>query len=461
MSKTQPAICDCSDREPQKAALQLTLFLLVLNIGIALLVTHPYRELARLDYSSSAANRFVYLDTYTESLAEETAENYRRHGLLHHAGLPEVSDEWIKNGFPNTAASSGVDHLYLHYPSVPYLLAGVGAILFGTDKTLDLRAIPLMINAVLLFLFLNGIFSVLEGSRRKIFVICFAAIPMGWAQMYGFANVNYGHYVLLALIGVMLPLLRDIQPRLSSRHYVAAAVFGFLQGCFTFEYLFVMAAVPVAIACLYHGGAVFKERRLCKTVLWLSADIAVGFCVAQFVHLLQIAVYYGSLLSALKEMWSVCQMRVGGDGSNYHFLTGLSYEKCADCYSTYIAGLGPIVGRLKLLFDYLLSYTAYDSIGRPILIAPIGFYVLFAGTIICERGNDAAKGRFFKTAGISVTACLLWPVIMPNHGADHPFLIAQHFFMAYLMLVLIMIETFVPLRSTAPSPGSHSSQARP
>jgi hypothetical protein len=37
----------------------------------------------------------------------------------------------------------------------------------------------------------------------------------------------------------------------------------------------------------------------------------------------------------------------------------------------------------------------------------------------------------------------MWIVVMPSHSAIHPFLIAQHFYLVYILIVLFMAENVV------------------
>jgi hypothetical protein len=43
---------------------------------------------------------------------------------------------------------------------------------------------------------------------------------------------------------------------------------------------------------------------------------------------------------------------------------------------------------------------------------------------------------------VSLTACLLWLLLMPGHGAAHTAILPRHFYLMYILLVLFMIGNF-------------------
>lgn len=383
-------------------------------------------------------------DGFTESLIHDSASAYAQNGFLRVAALPVISDEWVRKNLPR-ARIDGTEHVYLHSPCLAYWLGGIGAKLFGTGDVRGLRVIAMAVNALLLFVFFSGVLSVLKDRwRRLLFIVCFTAIPMGWAMLSDFSPNAYAHYVLLALVGVLLPAFSTATRALSRRHYAAAGFYGLLAGFFTWDYFFVMLLTPLAAACLYHGERILKDKDLRTAALVLAAFVAAGSAFAQGIHLLQVVVYYGSLGDAVTELWSVAGYRATGDASEYHFLTGVTANKACS-YCDYMLGLGPLWGRLVLAYHYLISLTAHDFGGQQVLIAPVVAYLVAGAAVACSRRDRIIIYRFLALALISTTACLLWPMIMEDHGVAHTRLIARHFYLVYILLALFVIDCFVRL----------------
>ncbi len=419
---------------------------------------NPFILALALTFLYFTANGYITLNTagysrfdgFTESLVMDSAVGYSRRGFSHDAALPVVSDRWIKAAFPRAAAQD-TEHVYLHSPCMAYWLGGLGVLLFGPGDVRWQRVIPMAVNALLLLAFLQGVFSVLTDQRRQLwFIVFFTAVPMGWATLGEFSPNAYAHYVLLALVGILLPVFCPERPALSLRHCVAAGFYGLLAGFFTWDYFFVMALAPLAVACLYHGEWLLKDHALRAAALRLSVFVIAGFVFAQGVHLLQVVIYYGSLGDAVSELGDVGYYRATGDASRYHFLTGLTaIRPCSYC--DYIFRLGPLWGRLTLAWHYLISLTASDFGREPVLVLPVLAYVIAAAMYVGVRGDRIMLFRFLGLALVSMTACLLWPMIMENHGVEHTRLIARHFYLVYILLVLFTTECFSDSKDAAPA----------
>jgi hypothetical protein len=383
-------------------------------------------------------------DLFTESLIRSASLNYAGQGLFHNAGLPTISPDWIKTANP-AAVISDTEHVYLHYPSVPYLFAGVETMLFGVGDLRYLRVIPVIINTVLLYIFLRGVFSILAyPTQRRWFLVCFAAIPMGWLQLNGFSPNVYAHYVLMALIGVLLPAFREERPVFSNHLGAVAALYGFFAGCFTWDYIFIVVLAPLAVAALYHGERLYGKAPAGAVALRLSVCIATGFMLAQGLHLLQIAIYDHSFHAAVIEMTRAAFYRGLNLTTGFHPMTGVTVSPDSLCspYCRHIASLGPIAGRFILAVHYLFLWTAVDSEHHVVLFAPVAAYLIMATAFVVAMGNKILIRRFLALALTSTGVCLLWLLLMPNHGASHTAILPHNFYIIYILISLFIIENF-------------------
>jgi hypothetical protein len=57
-------------------------------------------------------------------------------------------------------------------------------------------------------------------------------------------------------------------------------------------------------------------------------------------------------------------------------------------------------------------------------------------------GNKILIRRFLALALTSTGVCLLWLLLMPNHGASHTAILPHNFYIIYILISLFIIENF-------------------
>jgi hypothetical protein len=394
-------------------------------------------------------NYSPFIDPFTEALDYNSAVNHMNLGLFYDAGLPVISNNFLSEAFKTRGVflSDEKYHPYLHCPEADAFIVSIGVRIFGKQDLRYLRIIPALINSALMCIFFTGTLKVITDFRARCwFFAAFTFVPLGWWALHGMPAHAYAHYIVLALIGLLLPALSEISVRPTRGAYAGACAMGFFSGLFLFDYAFIIIMAPAAVAALYHGGNFFTQSSLRRSVFLLSIIIGVGFTFAHILHLLQIAAYYGSVQKAFFELAHVAIYRAKGDVSYYQFVSGFTDDDCfKGTYCATIAKLGPVTGRFKLIFDYFFHFSAVNDVHKPVLVLPSILYIVAAGfytLLIRGPANNPYEPtkRFLTMVSITVIACMLWLVVMTNHASVHIHLLPQHFYFIYILIVLFIAE---------------------
>jgi hypothetical protein len=349
--------------------------------------------------------------------------------------------------------------VYTHYPSTSDLIAGIGAKLFGLENVQNLRILPLIINGLLLFVFFSHALLLFPNKKQQAFFMAmFFVVPIGWNGMHTFTHFSYALYLSLAFIGVMLPVFQSLQPTLKRHAKSMALLFGFLAGLFTFDYFFIVVGTPLAVCLLFHGRETFSNKTLKRQWLILGFLAGVGFAVAHALHFLQVVAYYGSFSMAFQDIFGAALYRILGIKENYTFVSGMKpWNDCYISYCGYLTDLGPIKGRLMLLFDYLTLWTSSNGFmalwGQDLperysifyrnenisdyLVIPIILWGLLALGMTAFYKKQWVKHcilLFLSTLIISS----LWLFLVKNQGIIHPHLFPRHYYFCFIMLLLFV-----------------------
>jgi hypothetical protein len=407
----------------------------------------------------------LFLDPFSESFHADSARSFLKFGLLHNAGLATLSKDWMikyTGRFKEYIIDPSQEYfVYTHYPSTSDLIAGIGAKLFGLENVQNLRILPLIINGLLLFVFFSHALLLFPNKKQQAFFMAmFFVVPIGWNGMHTFTHFSYALYLSLAFIGVMLPVFQSLQPTLKRHAKSMALLFGFLAGLFTFDYFFIVVGIPLAVCLLFHGRETFSNKTLKRQWLILGFLAGVGFAVAHAVHFMQVVAYYGSFTMAFEDIFGAVLYRITGNAEHYTLISGMKkIEDCLSPYCGYLMDLGPIKGRLMLLFDYLTLWTSFNGfivfLGQDLperytaslsyriqnisgyLFLPIilwGGLAMGATAIFKKRFLNPCVLLFLSTLAISS----LWLFLMKNHGIVHIHVLPRHYYFCFIMMLLFV-----------------------
>jgi hypothetical protein len=302
-------------------------------------------------------NALSPVDSFSEANVLREVDGFRAQGLAHDAGLGNVlfGTRYPGKGFPNTwelehnlTTNSGV---YTHYPPGPEYLLYVAEAMFGPEPVSRLRLLPLAFSgaaAVFFGLSLRRRFGVIVGWL--VMLACLAVAPFHDAN----SSVHFlGYALALLLVEMGVAVGRN-----SSR--VPFFLLGLAQGWLSFDYVFLVVLVPMAVElslpCICPAHSARLRLALSRCVL-----AGVGFLVAHLLHFGEVWVFYGSFSDALTDLQNAARYRGGLDEEKgilhfiYHGLervcfyvvspypisVPLWYQPPEFCHSRGFPGFGP------------------------------------------------------------------------------------------------------------------------
>lgn len=360
-------------------------------------------------------------DPYSEADAFRASGFYAEHGLWSNVGLPDIlsvprflDDGWVadlrykvETGDSNSDATDLPHGVYTRYPPLPMLMLGAMEQRFGFHPQL-FRLLPVLIGLLSLSLWCTRLRDSVGGPAGHLGVLLTGALPMTFQYMSG---THYQGYALsLYLIECWL-----IVGAISSNAYTrwklsGMAVICFLQGCLSFDYLFIVTATPVLLPMIM--GNVTDQRTLPR--LSLEAALIAGGCfvLALSLHFLQVVSFYGNFDSAFADWFGRATHRVHDNG-----------------------GLASRVIVAQAIQGYLREFFIPNSrhFGWQPLFLWLSLVALRGPRWIVSR-RDAL--RPFSTFALCMVCSLCWVATMPAMSLKHMHFIPRLFFLPYLALLI-------------------------
>ncbi len=354
-------------------------------------------------------------DSYSESNALRAGLSYSERGFSYGSGLPFI---FYKGAFPGKGVLEGIspeesrgslkliDMPYTHYPPGPDLLVGVSTSIFGPENIPAMRLIPLMIGIIALIF----LWRTLAQWKSEFFAFVSIFIMFSF---WGFHNFFHGlHYQSLALSLLLLStsvLLREL-----SFYKKLALLFllSFLQGWLSFDYCFLVTALPFAIELIRRMVTRLSLKTLFLELnFWiLSFFSGLGFTIAHGLHFLQNVHHFGGFSLALADFRQAAGERA-------------SIE----------------ISRWTVVWKYWSDYTL-DSAGfKATALAALLIYFI-AGKYFRVAKNEIVSDLTGLTAVL--VYCSLWIAAMPQHGFHHTHFLPKHFAIFYFAVAVLLARNF-------------------
>lgn len=322
---------------------------------------------------------------------------------------------------------------YTHYPNGPqYVLTAM--MKAGIEEPKALRQAPLMFSALCISLLAFCVS--MTGASLALSVIGVMGVSTllsqpGVAQWMG---ALYGNSYSLALCFAVLGLC--LLPRGSSW---AACTLGFLSGWmgYDFTFCFIGAAVVGRLLVVHPAYDVLK---ITKSVFRVGVFASLGVFVAIITHLLQNALYFGSVTAAFNDLIGSAAARAGlpvastlNPGyANYIRSAALAQGKGADGeYS-----------RWQVLADLWTSFTTTEwsrpepAVQMVYAVLAINVCILLVGWVRTRSLRFALMPVVVALIGIvsGIVLGVMWFVLMPQHARFHFHFIQRQFFVPLLLV---------------------------
>ncbi len=363
-------------------------------------------------------------DPYSEADLVRSAEHYAKYGFLADAGLPHItygnrfpSEGWVLDlkRFP---LNNGV---YTRYPPLPNWIGGVFEVTIGFQHLWLWRVVPITCGLLALAYAFFSLREVLNSLTSSLVLLFVAIVPMTATHLHGLHYEGYAQALFVMELALVTRCFFSDE-RFSARMLAGVSVIAFLQGCFSFEYLFVAAgaAIPLMLLAKAHGRR--PEKRVVALIVIASTA---SYAVAHLLHFWQVAHFYGSFSAALQDFTARARYRFGG----------------ADDipYTANVIRVLFVYGRLLLFwpinqhFGPLLTLLTGATCIRWRLGGIDARHSAFALRGITQAG---AAGRARLALIVSYGLAAIWLFAMPAHSLAHLHIIPRIFFLPYFVASL-------------------------
>jgi len=390
-------------------------------------------------------------DIFDEADAVRSAEAYATEGFTMHHGLARllygsrfptqgaVTDHLDTNGlvkprylvrYPEHLKDRN-EWVYMHYPPGPALWCGVLARCFGLNHIWMWRLVPISLAFVSVIILFRTLASVFGVDRGALITLACAVLPMANTYMPGLYYESYSYSLQLLQLSLLIKCLWGGGWRWW--HLPVLFLLGFVQGCMSFDFFFIVALAVVPLWLMRRAeGALVPGRWLC---LGIGLPL-MGFGLAHFLHLLQLAGELGGLRPAIVELSSTAVDRAGVTTGVDRFsylksFSQMSYLYIREFLRLYNQHFGPFLP-LAVAVGVLVSVFRKTqlTLSLPEKQTPFVFSLSWPGP---KRLAPALIAAFF--------VCALWPIVMPGANVGNFHIYPRDFFFFYFMLVLAAMKS--------------------
>jgi hypothetical protein len=360
-------------------------------------------------------------DPYSEADLVRSTEHYAQYGFLADAGLPHIT---YGNRFPSEGWVLDIKRFPLHngvytrYPPLANWIGGLLEVTIGFQHLWLWRIVPITCGLLALtyaFFTLRVTLNSLTASLVLLFV---AIVPMTSTHLHALHYEGYAQALFVTELAIITGLFfSDVG--ISARTLTAVGVIAFLQGCLTFDYVFVApgAAIPLMLLAKAHGRRVDK-----RAVALIVMAATLSYVAAHLLHFWQVIHFYGSFSAAWQDFSSRARYRFAGADD-----------------APYAANMLAVL----LAYGRLLWFSPTNQHFGPLLVLLSG-----AASIrwpLSRRGGRrsqfalrgiAAAGAAGPALIVSYGVAALWLFAMPSHSLIHTHVIPRLFFLPYFVASL-------------------------
>ena len=378
-------------------------------------------------------NDLSYVDAYSEANNLREARNFLEQGLWKYHGLGNVyhdgmyPDEGFATESDDKKYALTPEGVYTHYPPGPEYLIYAAARLIGAEPVWRIRLLPIALGgAAMIFLGLS--------VRRR-----FGA-TVGWLVMGAcaatpcvtdvFTCLHYQGYafaLLLFELGILLSTGTARWP---------FAVLGFLQGWLSFDYVFLIAALPLAIELVMPRIDPVYRRRW-PLAMTRAALIGAAFAAAHLLHFFQVWAYWGTFAQALADFGASAAHRVGAE----RYSGALGYLAHVDLILyAYFIGMFPFSTLLHLpdadLPEGWMMFRIFGLSLGPWWLLATAAVGIWDARLPSGPNKRALIGDWLFVTLCGIATSSLWLIAMIDHAVHHRHFLYRHLFFAFFVSVL-------------------------
>lgn len=244
-------------------------------------------------YGSGKARNSVRGDSFSVIKTHGAALFFQKYGFVKTCFLPYHEYD------PQHPETYSPEYVYTHFPPGPQIVAGVVAVLTGTQKDWPLRLVPAGLSLFLFFLIFFALKTILPDPRAALIgsiVIVLSNYYLAWADA-----LNEPVYEELSRWGALLLLYLYYEKQKTKYLWMACGLYFFAVN-FSLTVILYLGVLAVGMEWIYHRR-VFSIPLLCFVA---SGAAGVGL------HFIQNALFFGSVEGAVQDLLHSGAGRLGG-----------------------------------------------------------------------------------------------------------------------------------------------------
>ena len=391
-------------------------------------------------------NALSPVDWFSEANALREVDGFRAQGLLHDAGLGNVlfGPRYPGYGFRNGQSLTTGSGVYTHYPPGAEYLLYVAEAVFGPEPVSRLRLLPLAFcGAAAVFFGLS--------LRRRFGAILSWLVMLASLAVVPFHDANSSVHFLGYALALLLVEIGVAVGRNRSR--VPFLLVGFAQGWLSFDYVFLVVLVPMAVElslpCICPKHSARLSLAVSRCVL-----AGVGFALAHLLHFGEVWAFYGSFGDALTDLQNAASYHSGLDEKK-----GMLYSIYHGLGRVYYYVVSPFPISVPLWYLPQNFYHPYGGFGPEYAFRFLGLTlgiwwplvaVVLAGIDIRRRLRDlhplGLLHRWCALGLIGVGISSVWWVVMQNHARVHTHLLYRHLNVCFVLwAIFLAVQLAAPI----------------
>jgi hypothetical protein len=348
----------------------------------SLIVTRWYRiPVANSTYPPRSA---CYGDCWSSLNVYSAARHFKDFGFMQSYALPVF-------GYTGHMQQAGT-FVYTHYPPLPDELAGLFAIITGSDDIRVLALLPMMVSCLFFCLIFYTLQRLSPNKTSAFLAATFTVIScyfISWAD--DLHQHTYGECCKWLYVLVMIIYYEQDRQK-TVLLWVMAALY-FINSYLSYEGILYYAVVTVGCSLIYTRRLFSKEN-----VILLFVPV-----LGYFLHMCQNYFYFKSWQGVFNDIRGQYLERAVGDAN-----VQMNAEKW-----------GEIPGKLDTRFTRTFFINTYSFI----ILAVFGFRHLYT-----------QNRKYFWLGWVLLLASIVWIFFMPQHAYIHLFTIRHFgFFYAFIL----------------------------
>jgi hypothetical protein len=347
---------------------------------------------------------------------------------------------------------------YTHYPNGPIYAVAVMARQGMHPR--QMRLLPVAISALALGFLLFALVERPSAPMLRVWALAACGVLAIQPGILDWQGALHEHSYVVSLSFLAIGLSAWAPPRLGWLLFPL----GFLAGWTGYDWLPAQGLAVVTVRWLYHARS--GEADAARAALLAGVDavrFASGVSLAILSHLLQLALFFGSLEDAIRDLVGSAAVRMGVEGAggiNPEYATRVATAEAA----TSAQGVANVFGQgfsmtspnratmLAVSFSRFVARDIHTWLVSVACVVAAGVAILDLGSRRSARHAPVSRLALVVAVALAgaVAASTTWSLLMPHHAVFHAHFLHRHLLVGLALLLVMPVLLGQPSQKAAP-----------